>query len=109
MRPRGVLASTGAPRFGVPRGGKHEVVPSSVRKALTLFISGPRPCAECGQSVDHSASGSHTCDPRRRLAFQMLVRHHEVTTFDMDFRDYLSSKEGRFEVWLAARDVRRSA
>jgi hypothetical protein len=39
----------------------------------------------------------------------MLVRHHEVTTFDMDFRDYLSSNEGRFEVWLAARDVRRSA
>lgn len=81
----------------------------SVRKALTLFISGPRPCAECGQSVDHSASASHTCDPRRRVAFQMLVRHHEVTTFDMDLRDYLSSNEGRFEVWLAARDVRRSA
>jgi len=59
--------------------------------------------------VGRAAADAHTCDPRRRLEFQMQALRSSIAAFDTDLRDYLAGNEGRFEVWLAARDVRRSA
>jgi hypothetical protein len=67
------------------------------------------PCAECGASVPRNAADHHACDPRRRLEFQLRAMAAAATTFENDLREYLAGKEGRFEVWLAARDVRRTA
>jgi hypothetical protein len=39
----------------------------------------------------------------------MLALGSSIAAFDTDLREYLAGNEGRFEVWLAARDVRRSA
>jgi hypothetical protein len=41
------------------------------------------------------------------VEFQMLDLRARVRSFDRDFVEYLDSDRGRFEVWLAARDVRR--
>ncbi len=74
-----------------------------------MFLSSHMPCAECGESVDRAAADSHRCDPARRVEYQMIVMRPVLAAFDTRFREYLSGNEGRFEVWLAARDVRRSA
>lgn len=67
------------------------------------------PCAECGQSVERALAVTHQCDPERLLECRMRTRHHEIATFDHGLRTYLSSHRGRFETWLAAREVRRSS
>lgn len=74
-----------------------------------MFWSSYMPCADCGESVDRQAAGSHSCDPQRRLDFQMVAMQREILAFDTTLREYLSSREGQFQVWLAAREVRRSA
>lgn len=74
-----------------------------------MFWSSYVPCADCGESVDRVAAGSHTCDPQRRLDFQMVAMQRHILSFDTELREYLSSSEGRFQVWLAAQEVRRSA
>lgn len=74
-----------------------------------MFLSSHKPCAECGESVDRAAADSHTCDPARRLEFQMLALGPQISAFEMQLRDYLSSNEGRFQSWLAAREIRRNA
>lgn len=74
-----------------------------------MFLSSHMPCAECGASVERAAADSHTCDPDRRTDFQMAALASGVAAFDADLGEYLAGNEGRFEVWLAARDVRRSA
>ncbi len=74
-----------------------------------LFSWSRQPCARCGASVDRAEADSHTCDPGRRLEFQVLAMGAEIAAFDTDLHEYLAGNEGRFETWLAARDVRRSA
>jgi hypothetical protein len=74
-----------------------------------MFLPSHMPCAECGESVDRSAALSHSCEPQRRLAYQMLARHHEIASFEAELRVFLASTKGQFEAWLAARDVRRTA
>lgn len=74
-----------------------------------MLFASQMPCPRCGESVGRAAADSHTCDPRRRLEFQMLALGSSIAAFDTDLREYLAGNEGRFEVWLAARDVRRSA
>lgn len=72
-----------------------------------VFWSNFVPCADCGQAIERTATKPHTCDPERRVEFQMVALRHQVLTFDKELREYLSGKEGRFETWVAARDVRR--
>jgi len=74
-----------------------------------VFSPSQMPCAECGESVVRGAAETHACDPSRRLDFQMLTMRRGILAFDTDLHVYLSGKQGRFEAWLAARDVRRSA
>jgi len=66
------------------------------------------PCAQCGASVDRAAADTHTCDSRRWLDFQLLASTSAVAAFDSEFREFLAGRDGRFEMWLAARDVRRA-
>ena len=73
-----------------------------------MFMPASMPCAECGASVPRVAADYHACDPRRRLEFQLRAMANAVASFESDLRDYLACKEGRFEVWLAAREVRRA-
>ena len=74
-----------------------------------MLFASQMPCPRCGESVGRAAADAHTCDPRRRLEFQMQALRSSIAAFDTDLRDYLAGNEGRFEVWLAARDVRRNA
>jgi hypothetical protein len=74
-----------------------------------VFWSTFMPCASCGEAIAQASADAHTCDPERRVEFQMLALRHQVLAFDAEFREYLSGHEGEFEMWLAARDIRRSA
>ena len=67
------------------------------------------PCARCGESVTGSTSEEHRCDPLRRVEFQMAAMRPGIATFVDDLGAYLAGNEGRFETWLAEREVRRSA
>ena len=64
------------------------------------------PCADCGESVDRAAPSAHTCDPHRRLWFQMFGLRHEIAAFEISLREHLDTPRGRFETWLAAQQVR---
>ncbi len=67
-----------------------------------FFTSQHMPCAECGASV--RTRERHTCDPERRLEYQLFQLRDEVVTFDQGLSGYLTSPEGRFAQWLAERD-----
>jgi len=74
-----------------------------------MYVPCHMPVGDCGESVERSGALSHSCEPQRRLAYQMLARHHEIASFEAELRVFLASKKGQFEAWLAARDVRRTA
>jgi hypothetical protein len=67
------------------------------------------PCPDCGASLDRSEVAPHSCDPDRLLDYRMFALRHEIAWFDRLVASFLDTPEGRFETWLAARDVRRSA
>ena len=67
------------------------------------------PCARCGESVAREAREVHRCDPRRRVEFEVAAMRPRLATFEDDLDRYLTGAEGRFETWLAEREVRRSA
>jgi hypothetical protein len=64
------------------------------------------PCPECGASVAAAEQEAHTCDPDRRLDYQLFQLRDGVASFDNALCDYLESPEGRFAQWLAERDRR---
>lgn len=74
-----------------------------------MFLSRHTPCEECGESVDRTMTVAHVCDPERLLDYRMFRMREEISGFELRWREFLSDREGRFEVWLAARDVRRTA
>lgn len=74
-----------------------------------MFLPDSMPCAECGASVPRTAADQHACDPQRWVEYQILALGAAIASFEKDLREYLAGKEGRFEAWLAARDVRRPA
>jgi hypothetical protein len=65
------------------------------------------PCPECGASLIGEEPGRHTCDPERRIEFQMFRLRGELGAFDQEVADYLDSPQGRFETWYA--EHRRAA
>lgn len=73
-----------------------------------MFLSRFMPCSECGASVERSAASDHQCDPDRLVDFKVFGMRHEVGRLETSFHDYLNGPEGRFEVWAAARHVRRT-
>jgi hypothetical protein len=40
------------------------------------------------------------------VEFEMLRLRARIRSFDRDFAEYLASNRGRFEVWLAVREIR---
>ena len=71
-----------------------------------MFTSRFMPCSQCGASVERSKTPEHRCHPERVLDSQMFVRREEVAAFETLFRDHLGTSTGRFQMWLAARQVR---
>lgn len=71
-----------------------------------MFVSRFLPCEQCGESVERAVSASHSCDPERRLDFLMFGLRDEIDSFERRFRDYVSTPAGRFDAWLAARELR---
>ena len=74
-----------------------------------MFSSKYMPCAECGASVERTAAEAHQCVPARRVEYQMFRMRPEIAGFESRFREYLECDHGRFESYLAARQVRRTA
>jgi hypothetical protein len=73
-----------------------------------VFMSRYMPCPACGESLPRGTESEHACDPQRRASYQMLSLREEVAGFDASWRAHLNSAPGRFETWLAARQVRRT-
>lgn len=71
-----------------------------------MFASSFMPCAECGASVERPRLHEHRCDVARWVDFQMFGMRQEIAAFEQRMRDHLDTTVGRFELWLAARDVR---
>ena len=71
-----------------------------------MFRSRYMPCQECGGSVDRTSLPAHECSPERRADYQVFGLRDEVAQLDSGVRHYLASAAGRFESWLAARQVR---
>jgi hypothetical protein len=73
-----------------------------------LFSSRFMPCPECGESVERLPDDDtpHRCDPARRVEFQMCALRDELAGCEDELHRYLQTTRGRFEVWLAARQVR---
>lgn len=74
-----------------------------------MFVSRYLPCPDCGESVVRDSLETHACDPGRRADFLMFGLREEVSALEATFEEYVRSPVGRFEAWLAARDVRRTA
>ncbi len=74
-----------------------------------MFWSRFLPCSECGESVERTAEDTHTCDRERLLEYQMFGLRHDVAVFEPKLREYLDTGAGRFEMWLAARQIQESA
>ena len=74
-----------------------------------LFASRFMPCPECGASVDRHETRPHRCDAERRLDYQMFALRDDVAAFEQRVRAHLDTPLGRFEAWLARRDVHRRA
>jgi len=72
-----------------------------------MFESRFMPCPECGASLDRSIELRHECSSERRADYQMVGLHERITRLQDDVEGYLDTPAGRFEVWLAARQVRR--
>jgi hypothetical protein len=71
-----------------------------------VFPSRLVPCPTCGDPVEREVAESHTCDPERALTHRMFLLRQEVAAFERQFREFADTREGRFEVWVAARTVR---
>jgi hypothetical protein len=71
-----------------------------------VFWSRYMPCERCGASVDAASSAPHECAPERAADFQMFALRDDVADFEPAYRAYLGSRDGRFETWLAAQQVR---
>jgi hypothetical protein len=61
------------------------------------------PCPECG-AVIAPDGGGHECDEERRRWHQLFLVNTEIASFERELRAYLSSPEGRFEAYYAARE-----
>ena len=74
-----------------------------------MFRSRFMPCPECGASVDRAGGPEHECSSDRRADFQMFGLRGEVGQLEAEVRRHLATASGRFETWLAARQVRGQA
>lgn len=74
-----------------------------------MFHSRYLPCPDCGASVDRAGDSRHECSPERLADYQLFGLRDEVAELETRVRDYLRTSAGRFDAWLAARQVRGEA
>jgi len=74
-----------------------------------MFRSRFMPCRECGDSVDRADLSQHECSRDRWADYQMFALRDEVAQLEIGFCHYVATAPGRFEVWLAARQIRGQA
>ena len=72
-----------------------------------MFVSRFMPCPRCGDSIERADLDVHECAPDRRADFEVFALRDEIAAFEAQLRGFLDTGPGRFETWLAARDVRR--
>ena len=70
-----------------------------------MFASRFMPCPECGASIDRHETRPHQCESERRVDYEMFSLRHDVAAFEARLREHLDTSQGRFEMWLARRDV----
>ena len=72
-----------------------------------MFDSLPQPrhlpCPECGESVAAEARERHVCEQGRWATYQLFQLRDEVAELEGQLAIYLDSRQGRFELWDAAR------
>jgi hypothetical protein len=71
-----------------------------------MFSSRFMPCPECGASVDRSSASRHQCSSERWADYQMFRLRDEIAELESGIQRYLGSAVGRFDTWMAARQVR---
>jgi hypothetical protein len=71
-----------------------------------VFASRYLPCADCGASVERTIAPGHRCSTERLVEFQLFGLREDIAAFEGRLRQYLHTNLGRFEAWLAARQVR---
>lgn len=74
-----------------------------------MFSSRFMPCQECGASLDRTVLAGHECAPERWADYQMFGLRDEVAQLETGIHRYLTTASGRFESWLAAREIRGQA
>lgn len=62
-------------------------------------------CPDCGALVTRDAMLGHECDPERRATFMFFQLHDEVQSLETKWNQYLDTAGGRFEMWLAKRQI----
>ncbi|HEY3070526.1 MAG TPA: hypothetical protein VGJ34_09435 [Gaiellaceae bacterium] len=67
------------------------------------------PCEECGASVAKAELEGHVCDPERRLDYQLIQQRQELEGLEDEYRAYLATPRGKFELWCAERSRRPPA
>lgn len=75
---------------------------------MASFGSRFMPCLECGASVEQDALEAHACEIDRKADFELFQLRCGVAAFEDDVGAFLESARGRFELWYAARERRRS-
>ncbi len=70
-----------------------------------MYPSRFMPCVECGASVEQSKVASHRCQTEQFVEYQVFRMHAAIARFEDDLKAYLHSSRGKFEAWLAARQV----
>ena len=74
-----------------------------------MFGSRFMPCPECGASLDRRSLQEHECSPERWVDLRMFELRDEIAQLEDGVRRFLSTTSGRFESWLASRQVRDQA
>jgi L-rhamnose isomerase len=67
------------------------------------------PCPDCGASVPRAAEEQHVCDRAQRKSYELFQIRIEADHFDTELNSWLTSASGRFAVYYAERERRRSA
>jgi hypothetical protein len=65
------------------------------------------PCDDCGEFVPLAGIDEHVCAPDDQLDYQMLRLRPGLLRLEADFRCWLQSRQGQFEIFYA--ECRRPA
>ena len=61
------------------------------------------PCPDCGAPVPAEETDDHRCERYRYVEYQLLLLRPQIAAFELQFRDWLSTPQGRFAAFYAAR------